>query len=43
LPSTRFARNGFTLDTASCVPYRAGIGKGVQRYQWCRLSLRDPG
>ncbi|NYH22303.1 glycosyltransferase 87 family protein [Paraburkholderia bryophila] len=35
-----FERNGFNLDVASCVPYRSGIGKGVQVYQWCRLSLR---
>jgi hypothetical protein len=37
-----FATHGFTLDPQSCVPYRAGIGKGVMVYQWCRLSLRDP-
>lgn len=35
-----FERNGFNLDVASCAPYRAGIGKGVQIYQWCRLNLR---
>jgi hypothetical protein len=35
-----FQRNGFDLDVESCVPYKAGIGKGVQVYQWCRLSLR---
>lgn len=34
------ARHGFTLDPQSCVPYRAGIGKGVLAYQWCRLSVR---
>ena len=33
-----FERNGFTLDVESCVPYRAGIGKGVVIYQWCRLA-----
>jgi hypothetical protein len=33
-----FERNGFTLDLESCVPYRAGIGKGVVIYQWCRLA-----
>ncbi|MGF6938203.1 hypothetical protein OKW41_007365 [Paraburkholderia sp. UCT70] len=36
-----FERNGFALDPASCVPYPAGIGKGVLVYQWCRVSLRD--
>jgi hypothetical protein len=34
-------RNGFTLDPSACTPYRAGIGKGVRVYQWCRVSLRD--
>lgn len=38
--ASMFERNGFTLDTASCVPYRAGIGQGVSVYQWCRVSLR---
>lgn len=36
-----FERNGFTLDPSTCVPHRAGIGKGVLVYQWCRVSLRD--
>ncbi|WP_322106124.1 glycosyltransferase family 39 protein [Paraburkholderia sp. J41] len=36
-----FARNGFDLDRASCASYRAGIGKGTQIYQWCKLSLHD--
>lgn len=36
-----FERNGFRLDSSSCVPYRSGIGKGVIVYQWCRVSLRD--
>lgn len=36
-----FERNGFTLDLSTCVPYQAGIGKGVLVYQWCRVSLRD--
>jgi len=35
-----FERNGFTMDVASCTPYRAGIGKGVLIYQWCRVNLR---
>jgi hypothetical protein len=35
-----FERNGFSLDKESCVPYRAGIGNGVDVYQWCRLSVR---
>jgi len=35
-----FQRNGFDLDIDSCVPYEARIGKGVQVYQWCRLSVR---
>jgi hypothetical protein len=35
-----FGRYGFVLDTASCTRYRAGIGKGVTVYQWCRVSLR---
>jgi len=35
-----FERNGFAIDIASCVPYRAGIGKGVLIYQWCRVTLR---
>jgi hypothetical protein len=35
-----FGRYGFVLDTASCARYRAGIGKGVTVYQWCRVSLR---
>jgi len=35
-----FERNGFAIDLASCVPYRAGIGKGVLIYQWCRVTLR---
>ena len=35
-----FERNGFTLDPATCVPYRAGIGTGVVVYQWCDVSLR---
>jgi hypothetical protein len=35
-----FERHGFTLDAQSCVAYRAGVGKGVLAYQWCRLSLR---
>ncbi|RAR58296.1 hypothetical protein C7401_11328 [Paraburkholderia unamae] len=35
-----FERHGFTLDAPGCAPYRAGIGKGVLVYQWCRLSLR---
>jgi hypothetical protein len=36
-----FESNGFTLDPSTCVPYHAGIGKGVLVYQWCRVSLRD--
>lgn len=35
-----FERNGFILDTSSCRPYEAGIGKGVLVYQWCRVALR---
>jgi hypothetical protein len=35
-----FERNGFILDPSSCTPYRAGIGKRVLAYQWCRVSLR---
>ncbi|MEJ2767389.1 hypothetical protein [Mycetohabitans sp. B46] len=34
-----FERNGFVLHPATCVPYRAGIGKGVMMYQWCQISL----
>ncbi|WP_341317677.1 hypothetical protein WN982_21260 [Paraburkholderia sp. IMGN_8] len=34
-----FERYGFGLDQASCVPYRARIGKGVQIYQWCKLAV----
>ncbi|SAK71233.1 hypothetical protein AWB76_04438 [Caballeronia temeraria] len=34
-----FARYGFALDAASCERRRAGIGKGVSLYQWCRVSL----
>lgn len=36
-----FERHGFTLDPSTCVPYRAGIGKGTLLYQWCRVSLRN--
>jgi hypothetical protein len=35
-----FERNGFHLDEKSCVPYRSGIGKGVQIFQWCRLTIQ---
>ncbi|MFM0741110.1 hypothetical protein PQQ51_28035 [Paraburkholderia xenovorans] len=35
-----FERNGFHLDEKSCVPYRSGIGKGVQIFQWCRLTIK---
>jgi hypothetical protein len=36
-----FERNGFTLDPSTCTAYRAGIGKGLVVYQWCRVSLRE--
>jgi hypothetical protein len=35
-----FERAGFSFDAASCVPYEAGIGKGVLAWQWCRISPR---
>lgn len=34
-------RNGFVLHPGTCVPYRAGIGKGVMVYQRCRVSLHE--
>jgi hypothetical protein len=36
-----FERNGFVLHPETCVPYRAGIGKGVMVYQWCQISLYE--
>lgn len=36
-----FERNGFVLHPATCIPYRAGIGKGVMVYQWCQVSLHE--
>jgi hypothetical protein len=35
-----FGLIGFTLDAATCIPYRSRIGKGVTVYQWCPLTLR---
>ena len=35
-----FERNGFILDKTSCVPYQAGIGKGIRVFQWCALQAK---
>ncbi|CAN7246950.1 MULTISPECIES: hypothetical protein [Paraburkholderia] len=36
----RGERADSSFDAASCMPYEAGIGKGVLAWQWCRISPR---
>ncbi len=39
-PLRRGERADSSFDAASCMPYEAGIGKGVLAWQWCRISPR---